>query len=337
MRSASGTSNERKLRIALGLNLAIVVVQVVVGIVAASLGLLADAAHNLTDVAAIVVSLIAVRVARRRADAARSFGYHRSTILAAQANAAMILVVSVLVAVEAVRRLGDTRAVDGGLVLVIALIAAAAKFGAAMTLGHSGHGHDDRAHDAHDNHGHDDHGHAGGDREDLNMRSAWLHMVSDGAVSVGVAFAGLVILLTDGWYWLDPAVSLLISVVIAVQGWRLLRATAEVLLESTPAGLDVVALTATMAATVGVESVHDLHVWTLSSEVRALSAHIVLSGHPTLEEAQVVGARVKAAIGGPYRLAHVTLELECEACGPPEDHCTIEVADPRSNRRAGCD
>ena len=332
MSSATGTSNERKLRIALGLNLAIVVVQVVVGIIAASLGLLADAAHNLTDVAAIVVSLIAVRVARRRADAARSFGYHRSTILAAQANAAMILVVSVLVAVEAVRRLGDTRAVDGGLVLVIALIAAAANFGAAATLGHAGH--DDHAHD---DHGHDDHGHAGGDRGDLNMRSAWLHMVSDGAVSVGVALAGLVILLTGGWYWLDPAVSLLISVVIAVQGCRLLRATAEVLLESTPAGLDVGALTATMAATTGVESVHDLHVWTLSSEVRALSAHIVLSGHPTLEEAQVVGARVKAAIGAPYRLAHVTLELECEECGPPEDHCTIEVADQRVSRRAGCD
>ena len=289
--------------LALLLNLVIVAVQVAVGIIAASLGLLADAAHNITDVAAIVVSLTAVRMARRRATTARSFGFHRSTILAAQVNAASIVVVSVLVAVEAARRFGDTRPVDGGLVLVVALIAAAANFGAAAVLGHAGH---------------DDH-------LDLNMRSALLHMIADGAVSVGVALAGLVILLTGGWYWLDPAVSLVISLVIGVQGWRLLRATAEVLLESTPSGLDVDSLSAAMVAAGGVESVHDLHVWSLSSEVRAMSAHVVLAGHPTLEEAQVVGGRVKAAITKPFRLAHVTLELECESCGPPEDHCAIDA------------
>ena len=310
------SGKERRLRLALALNLVIVVVQVVVGILAASLGLLADAAHNITDVAAIVVSLVAVRMARRRATRARSFGFHRGTILAAQANAASILVVCVVVAIEAIRRLGDTRPVEGGLVLVVALIAAAANFGAAAALGGGGH-----------DHGGDDGRDHGGDSHDLNMRSALLHMLADGAVSVGVALAGLVILLTGGWYWLDPAVSLVISLVIGVQGWRLLRSTADVLLESTPSGLDVGSLAAAMVAAGGVESVHDLHVWTLSSDVRAMSAHVVLDGHPTLEEAQVVGARVKAAIGAPFRLAHVTLELECEACGPPEDHCTIEGID----------
>ena len=98
-----------------------------------------------------------------------------------------------------------------------------------------------------------------------------------------------------------------------------------VLLESTPAGLDVTALTSTMAAVDGVESVHDLHVWTLSSDVRALSAHVVLDGHPSLEEAQVVGARVKAMIGAPFRISHATLELECEACGLPDDFCAIDA------------
>ncbi len=315
MSSDATNVKERRLRIALGLNIAIVVVQVVVGIIAASLGLLADAAHNVTDVAAIVVSLVSVRFARRRATASRSFGYHRGTILAAQANAASILIVCVVVGFEAIRRLSNPQPVAGGLVLVVALVAAAANFGAAAALGGAGHGHA----------GHDDHGpDAGGETHDLNMRSALLHMISDGAVSVGVALAGLVILLTGGWYWLDPAVSLVISAVIGVQGWRLLRATGEVLLESTPAGLDVTALSGTMAAVDGVESVHDLHVWTLSSEVRALSAHVVLAGHPTLEEAQVVGAKVKSTIGDQFRIAHATLELECEACGVPDDFCTID-------------
>ena len=311
---------ERRLRVALGLNIVIVVVQIVVGVIAASLGLLADAAHNVTDVAAIIVSLVAVRLARRRANASRSFGYHRGTILAAQANAASILVVCVLVGFEGVRRLADPQPVKGGLVLVVALVAAAANFGAAAALGGAGH-----AHAGDGDHGVDD----GGDSHDLNMRSALLHMISDGAVSLGVALAGLVILLTGGWYWLDPAVSLLISAVIGVQGWQLLRSTADVLLESTPAGLDVDSLSNTMAAVDGVESVHDLHVWTLSSDVRALSAHVVLDGHPSLEEAQVVGARVKSTIGGRFRISHATLELECEACGVPDEYCTIDTTRSR--------
>ena len=144
MSSDVAAVKERKLRIALGLNLVIVALQVVVGIVAASLGLLADAAHNITDVAAIVVSLVAVRLSRRRANASRSFGYHRGTILAAQANAASILIVCVLVGFEAVRRLNDPQPVEGGLVLIVALVAAAANFGAAAVLGGHAHAHDSR-------------------------------------------------------------------------------------------------------------------------------------------------------------------------------------------------
>lgn len=320
MSSDVATSRERKLAMALGLNVAIVVVQVVIGIVAASLGLLADAAHNLTDVAAILVAMFAVRLARRRADSARSFGYHRGTILAAQANAASILVVCVLVGLEAIRRLDEPEPVKGGLVMVVALVAAVANFAAAAALGGATHAHE-VGHDGEDGHESAD----GGDTRDLNMSAALLHMLSDGAVSVGVAAAGLVIMVTDGWFWLDPAVSLLISAVIGVQGWRLLRSTADVLLESTPAGLDVNALTDAVVAVEGVESVHDLHVWTLSSDLRALSAHVVLDEHPSLEEAQVVGARVKAVIAGRFRISHATLELECEACGTPDRFCAIDA------------
>ena len=300
---------------ALVLNMAIVAVQVVVGLSAASLGLLADAAHNLTDVAAIAVSLFALRVARRQATAAKSFGYHRATTLAAQANAAAVLLVCVLIAVEAVRRFADPAEVHGAPVIVVAGIAAVVNFGAAWLLrGEHGVGGDDHEHP-----------------RDLNMHSALLHMVADGAVSVGVAVVGVVILVTGGWFWLDPLVSIVISVVIGVQGWQLLRAAADILLEGTPGDLDTTALVASITVIDGVESVHDVHVWTLSTELRAMSAHIVVEGHPSLEQAQAVGARVRAAIGPAFRIAHATLELECEECADASAACCLDPQDGRGD------
>ena len=152
-------------------------------------------------------------------------------------------------------------------------------------------------------------------RTNLNMRTAIVHLAADAAASAGVAAAGLVILLTGGWYRLDPLVSLAIAVLVAVQAFSLLREAFEVLLESTPPGLEPAELLATMRTVDGVDDAHDLHVWSLSSDLRALSAHVMVSGHPTLEEAQEVGVRVKTALAERYGIGHVTLELECESCG----------------------
>lgn len=281
-------SRSRRLGIALGLNVALVVAQVVFGLAARSLGLLADAGHNLSDVAAVVVSLVAVRWAQRAPTSERSYGYHRGTILAALANATMILAVTVFILYEGIRRLAHPVPVPGGLVAAVALAAFAINAGAAMVLRDGG--------------------------SDLNMRSALLHMAGDALASLGVAAAGLVILLTGGLLWLDPVVSMAIGVLIAVEAFQLVRQAAEVLLESTPKDVDLGRLTVAMADVDGVDTVHDLHVWSLSSEVRALSAHVVLAGHPTLEEAQVVGERIKTAVAVPFAIAHTTLELECETC-----------------------
>lgn len=295
---------ESRLRIALGLNLVIVVVQVIFGIVAHSLGLLADAGHNLTDVAAVVLSLLAVRWARRRPTGQRSYGHHRATILAAQANAAMILAATVLITYEAIRRILHPHQVSGGIVVIVALLSAAVNLGAAFALREPDDGHD------------------------LNMRSAFLHMAGDAAASVGVAVAGLIMLLTKGHYWLDPVVSIGIGAIIAYHAWKLLRSTTEVLLESTPAGLDIAELTAVIDGMDGVEHVHDLHVWSLSSDVRALSAHVVLDGHPSLEEAQVVATAIKSTIGPQFSIAHATLELECESCMDEGPWCAIDEFTP---------
>jgi cobalt-zinc-cadmium efflux system protein len=307
----------RRLWAALALNLVIVVVQVVAAVAAGSLGLLADAGHNLTDVAAVAASLVAVRMARRPPTASRSFGFYRGTILAAQFNAALILVLTVWLVFEAVDRLRTPEPVEGGVVLVVALIAAAANGLAALVLLDSPHSHAD-----------------GQPSGDLSMRSALLHTIGDAAASLGVAVSGAVMLLVGGWYWLDPITSLVIGALIAVQAWKLLRSTTAVLLEGTPEGLDLAALASLMAKVDGVDSVHDLHVWSLSTEVRALSAHLVLSGHPSLEEAQETGRRVKDAIRRPFDIAHATLELECESCDTDGDPCEFDGLTVRVTRPA---
>jgi cobalt-zinc-cadmium efflux system protein len=294
-------SRELRLRLVLGLNLALAAALVGAGFIAHSLGLLAAAGDTVTDVGAVFLSLLAVRLTRRSPNAQRSFGYHRSTILAAQANAAAILIVTGLIVVEAVRRLPDPPSVHGGAVLLVAGIAALVNGVAALVLA--------------------------GDRHDLNMRAVLLDTAGDAAANAGVAAAGAAILLTGGYEWLDPAVSLVIAAVIAARAVRLLMQAADVLLESTPAGLDLDELASAMADVDGVDAVHDLHVWSLSSEVRALSAHLVLSGHPTLEEAQVVGDRLRSTIGPRFAIAHATLELECEACVQEDGEPCAELLD----------
>jgi cobalt-zinc-cadmium efflux system protein len=287
-----------RLRVALGINVALVVGQVIFGLTAHSVGLLADAGHNLSDVAALGVSLIAVVLAQRAPNERKSFGYHRATILAAQVNAASILTVTGLLAWGAIVRLIHPADVEGTTVAIVAAVAFAANLATVRVL--------------------NDHS------RDLNMRAALLHMVGDAAASVAVFAAGVVIAVTGGYARLDPIASLVVSALIAWRAIGLLRETTDVLLESTPENLDTAAILAAIAGTPGVESVHDLHTWSLSSEVAALSAHVVLDGHPSLEEAQVVAARVKQRLTREFTIAHATLEVECETCAVDErDPCAI--------------
>jgi cobalt-zinc-cadmium efflux system protein len=286
---------DRRLTIAIGLNAVIVVVQIVFGIVAHSLGLLADAAHNITDVAALGLSLWAVRLMRRSANAKQSFGYHRSGILAAQANATMILVATAFITYEGIRRLLHPSPVEGFLVMVVAAIALLANGASALFL--------------------NDHSH------DVNMRSAVLHLAGDAAASAGVLAAGAVIFATGRLFWLDPLISVAIGLLIGWRAVKLLTETTDILMEATPRTLDLAALITSVRASDGIDGIHDVHAWSLSAELHALSAHLVLSGHPSLEEAQIVGQRVKEALAHDFAISHATLELECEPCADHEDDC----------------
>jgi len=302
-------SRERRLLVVLLLNVVIVVGEAAAGFVAGSLGLIADAAHNLTDVAGIALALLAVRFATRAPTERRSFGYHRGQVLAAQANAAMILAATALIAFEAIRRLANPSDVRGGIVVLVATVALVANAGSALLLRERGN--------------------------DLNMRAALLHMSADAGASVGVIIGGAVITVTGSFEWIDPVISLLIGVIIGWQAMKLVGETASLLLESTPRGLDVDDVLQTMLAVPGVEDVHDLHVWSLSSEVHALSAHVIVDGHPTLEQAQAVGTAIKAAVSAPFSIAHATLELECEGCVDDEAWCAMNDVQPDHDRHVG--
>jgi len=293
----------RRLTVSLALNAGLVVALVVAAVRAHSSGLLADAGHDAVDVGALALSLVAVRLTLRPPSAARSYGNHRATILAALANAVLIAGVTVLIVVDSLHRLGHPQPVRAGLVVVVASVALLVNGAAALVLR-------DRS-------------------NDLNMRGALLHMAGDALASLAVVAGALILLAVPAATWIDPVSALVVAAIIAFQAAGVLRSSVAVLLESTPSDVDLEHLTATMGGVPGVGEVHDLHVWSLSSEMRVLSAHVVLTGHPTLEEAQQVGEQVKAAIAGPFGIAHSTLELECERClDGAGDPCRMESAEP---------
>ncbi|MFN8585969.1 MAG: cation diffusion facilitator family transporter [Dehalococcoidia bacterium] len=286
----------RRLTFVLILNLAVVVGEGTGGMLSGSLGLLADAAHNLTDVIGVAAALLAVIWTRRPPDEQRTYGYHRGTVLAAQANAALMLAATALIFYEGSRRLMHPPSVDGPAVVIVGVVALAANSFSAVLLWER--------------------------EEDLNMRAALLHMAADAGASLGVVLGGALIFVT-GLTRVDPVVSVSIALVIGWQAWKMLWSTGEVLLESTPKGVKVHELSRAIEAVEGIDAVHDLHVWSLSSDVNALSAHLILAGHPTLEQAQETGTRAKAAISTPFRIAHATFELECEGCIDDGSWCVI--------------
>lgn len=299
---ASATTSRRRSRrllVAIAINGGVVGVELGAGWAGRSMALVADAGHNVTDIVALGLALLAVKVARRPPTRAKSFGYHRGGVLAALANAAGILLVCAFIAAAAVERLAHPEHVRGGVVLAAALVALALNGGAALLLREKG-------------------------THDHNMAAAVLHMAGDAASSAAVAVVGLVALLGATVTWLDPAVSIAIALLVGVQAVVLGRRVADVLLEGTPAGTDATQLSRSVGAVPGVDEVHDLHVWSLSAEVVLLSAHLVMSGHPTLEEAQSVAGNVRAMLAEDFGVAHATLELECETCtSGPVDPCAM--------------
>ena len=294
----------RRLMAAAALNGALVVAEVVAGVEAHSTALLSDAGHNLSDVAAIGLSLAAVRWALRPRSELRTYGNHRGTILAALANATVLIGVTFVIVALAVDRLLHPVTVHGALVSVVAAASLALNVAAALAL-----------HEP---------------RRDLNLRSVALHMGADALSAAAVLVTGIVVVVAGRSGDLaDPAASLAVALLVLVQAMRVVRASTDVLLESTPSDVDLDTLRSALTSVEGVSEVHDLHVWSLSSDYRALSAHLVLTGHPSLEDAQAVGAVVREHVTTPFGIAHTTLEMECERCDEElEDPCGVDEPVP---------
>jgi cobalt-zinc-cadmium efflux system protein len=289
-----------RLAVALAINIGLVAAELFAGVAGHASALVADAGHNLTDVAGLGAALLAIRWAARPRSEQRSFGNHRATILAALFNAVALAIVTTSIVALSVDRLLHPETVNGTMLALVAGIALVVNGVAALVLR-------DRS-------------------GDLNMRVAMTHMAADGASAAFALAAGVAVLVGGhGADLADPAASLAVALMIVFQAGRLVRTSVDVLLESTPADIDLAALRSSITEVNGVAEVHDVHVWSLSSDVRALSAHLVLEGHPTLEDAQALGERVRASVGPRFGLAHTTLELECERCTDLDDPCGVDA------------
>lgn len=270
------------------LNLGFVVVEAVYGVVANSVALLADAGHNLSDVAGLAAAWGATALARRAASARFTYGMRSSSILAALANGVLLLVAIGAVAWESVQRLVSPQPVAGTTVMAVAAAGIVVNGVTAWLF-------------------------ARGREGDLNLRAAFAHMLSDALVSAGVVVAGGVILLT-GWTWLDPVTSLAIAGLIVAGTWGLLRNAVTLALDGVPPGLDPAAVTARLAALPGVAHVHHLHIWPVSTTETALTAHLVCpDGHPGDAFLVEVAHRLDHDFG----IGHATLQIELAAnsCG----------------------
>jgi cobalt-zinc-cadmium efflux system protein len=285
-------SRVRALQIALVANLVFFGVQLAAGIAFGSLALIADSAHMASDVVALALALLAQALITRPASSRNTYGMQRAEVLAAQANAAALVLVSGWVVYEAIQRFSHPESIDGLGVVVVGLLGLAVNAGSAWIIARSS-------------------------GDSLNLRGAFLHLASDAVGSLGVVVAGLVVL-TTGADWVDPLVSIFISALVLVAAWQLLRDATRVLLEGAPKGLDVEAVERALTGADGVEAVHHLHVWSIGSETPALSAHVVLAGELTLHEAQARGDQLKVELAEQFGIEHATLELECHTCEEDE-------------------
>jgi cobalt-zinc-cadmium efflux system protein len=291
-----GAGTGRRLGLSAALTLAFVAAEAAAGWYANSLALLSDAGHNLADALALLLSWYAVRAARRPADARRTFGSHRVGILAALANAVSLVVMALWIFWEAAQRLRSPEPVQGGLMIGVALAAVVLNGVISLWLRREA-------------------------EHDLNVRSAYLHMLGDALSALGVAAAGVVVALT-GRAAADPVVSVLIGVLILGTSWGVLRESVDVLLEAAPAGLDMAALARAVRDVPGVLGLHDLHVWTVASGIVACSCHVVVAEQSVREGQQVLRA-VTALLRGRFGVTHTTVQVEVEGCDPDDMYCTL--------------
>ncbi len=285
----------------------ILVAEIIGGLVSGSLALLSDAAHVFMDIFALALSFVALRLAIRPPDDQHSFGWHRLEVVAALINGASLFIISIGIWIEAVKRFQNPVAVHSTEMLIIAVIGLVVNVVVAFILG--GH---DHQHDHGQGHDHD-HSHATENKKrNLNVQSAFLHVLGDAISSVGVIVAAIIIHFTR-IEWIDPLISILIGVIIFISAFRVLKSALHILIEGVPEGLSIKEINARMSSIESVKTVHDLHVWNLGSDQVSLSAHVVLE--ETHENQQpVVMEQLKNLLDEEFHIQHTTIQFEKKPC-----------------------
>jgi cobalt-zinc-cadmium efflux system protein len=294
--SASYTHLKSRLHLALGLNAIVIAAEFIGGLMLNSIGLIGDAGHNLIDQGALFAALYAHILTARPATEARTFGYHRAGIITALLSSFVLLLTALGISIVGVKRLLSPVAVDGGWVMAIAALSFAANLGIALLLQR-------------------------GAKDDLNIRSAFWHMLADAWVSLGVIVSGGAIVLT-GWTVLDPLVSFLLVWAILRGAWPIFRESLEILLESTPPGVSASNIAAAIEAIPGVDNVHDLHVWAIEPRFVMLTCHVLVDGNDEgLTNALL--RSIRNTISSDFGIQHITIQMETSCCHPEAVHCDL--------------
>lgn len=276
---------EKELKLAITLTLAFFFVEVAGGVISGSLSLLGDALHMFRDVASLLISLAAVKISRKPPSGLKTFGYHRYEILAAFLNGLMLIGVSFWIFYEGIRRLKNPPEIKGSIMLAVAAVGLLVNIIAALIL----HG-----------------------SEDINIKSAFLHVLTDTLSSAAVILGGVVITLT-GARWVDPALAFTISLFILISSFGILKEALRILLEFAPSDIKPEEVLRDISSVDGVKDAHHLHIWSLCSNITALEVHI-LTDAKNIEELERIKSRVKEMLREKYGINHTTLELEWERC-----------------------
>jgi len=290
--SHGGVPHGQAFAIGIALNLGFVLVETVFGLLNNSLALLADATHNFSDVIGLLLAWGGAWLAARRPTLRRTFGYRRASILAALGNAGLLFMAIGVIVVESIRRIYDPQPLAGHMIMLVAGIGVVVNFATACLF-------------------------LRGRKTDINIRGAYLHMAADAAVSMGVVVAGLLISATN-WVWLDPVISLLIVLVIGWSSWGLARDSVNLAMDAVPAHIDRNAVEAYLKSLPGVSSVHDLHIWAMSTTEVALTAHIV---RPDGKLDDAFLCEVSATLASRHGISHPTLQIEA---GNGPTPCALE-------------
>lgn len=285
-----------RLYLSLGLNALVITAEFIGGFLLDSVGLMSDAGHNLVDQGSLFLALYAHILTRQPASETRTFGYHRAGVVAAFLNSFILLLTALGITLVGLKRLLHPVPVDGGWIMGIAAMSFAANLGIALLLQH-------------------------GAKDDLNIRSAFWHMLGDAWVSLGVVLSGGAIMLT-GWTVLDPLISLLVVGAILHGAWPLFKESLDVLLESTPPTISASQVVATIESMPGVKNVHDLHIWAVEPRLIMLTAHVLVDG----DDATLTNALLRSIhdrITADFGIKHMTIQLETHCLDPDDVHCDL--------------